>query len=415
MSFHELSDFGRSLCEFWTLLLCLVAIVESVASVSVKRYRYVLISAVLFAVAFFLWQVLFNLHRFGWTEQAAAVSIRMGAYPWLLWLVVLIVLTIGSAVLVVRTIRYTQTYITPLAIKNFTDKVNCGICYWQDNGHVIFANACMNRLCIELTDTPLVNGNLFRKAICDSIQPIGDMVWKFDCHDMVYAGQPLHEMIAWDVTEIHAKTQEIKHDTVELSRLNEELKAYSAKIEDTIRRQEILQAKVNIHDEMNKLMLSTVAADIENNDEMNRIFALWERDALLLCLEEDEKRNAGAESQLSELANTLGIRLVWEPTQTEILSQEQRELFFIAAREAIVNAAKHGEVKEIRIALKESEREICCLFENAGASPAGEVRFTGGLANLDLLAKEHNAFISAEIGDSFTLSLVFLKSLEGGA
>lgn len=255
-----------------------------------------------------------------------------------------------------------------------------------------------------------MNGNHFRDAVSESILSVADSVWSFTCRDLEFDGGPLHEMVASDITEIHAKADALRRDNEVLSRLNEELKAYGLKIDEAVRRQEILQAKVNIHDEMNRLMLSTVAMDIENDAELRQNFSLWERNALQLCLEADERKDENAAAQLESMAQALGLRLVWREALSDTITAQRRELFFLAAQEAIANAVKHADAGQLEITFAQTDDEILCTFENDGRVPKGAVRFTGGLANLSLLAAEQNARISAESGETFRLSLCFAKN-----
>ena len=393
----------------WTFLLCCTGIAGIVLSAAEKRYRYGLISLGFFAPSYFLWQVAFNLYCFG-AEQAAPISIRLGGIPWLFWFFALTLLTLIAALSLYLIIRRSKTYITPLAIKLCADRMTCGICCWRDNGHIIFSNDCMNNLCTALTGAPLMNGNHFRDAVSEGILSVADSVWSFTCRDLEFDGGPLHEMVASDVTEILAKADALRGDNEVLSRLNEELKAYSFKTDEAVRRQEILQAKVNIHDEMNRLMLSTVATDIENEEELNRIFALWERNALLLCFEADEKKDENAAVQIENLARALGVQLVWTTGLPENLTPKQRELFFTAAQEAIANAVKHGEAKNMKISFAQTESELCCCFENDGNIPKDDIHFTGGLSNLSILAGEQNASVAANTGETFRLYLAFSKN-----
>ena len=85
--------------------------------------------------------------------------------------------------------------------------------------------------------------------------------WRFVRRELLLDGERLHELTASDVTAEYAKTEALQRDKEALSRLKAELNEYNLGIDDTVRKQEILRAKVNIHDEMNRLMLSTVAAE----------------------------------------------------------------------------------------------------------------------------------------------------------
>lgn len=407
--FLELSFAGRAVFGLWTLLLCLAGIIGLVLACSVKRYFYALGSVLLFIPSYILWQVTVCFLYLSEQELTTLSAIWLGRLPYVVWSIVLLLLTGGFLVVLYQIKRYSEIYITPLTIEQCADELNCGICYWRNNGHVVFSNACMNSLSIQLTGKPLVDGIRLRKAITDTIMPVGDRVWQFSLRDVEYDKDMLHELIASDVTELYAESRTLEADNARLAKMNEDLKVYGLKIDEAVRRREMLQAKVNIHDEMNRLMLSTIAADIENDEELNRIFALWERNALLLCMESNEYSNKDAVKQLEELAQALGIQLLWNNELPESMTSKQRELFFAAAQEAITNAVKHAQAKMMKISFTETGTDIGCTFENDGVILEGDIHFTGGLANLAVLAEEQNASISAESGEKFRLSLRFSK------
>ena len=266
----------------------------------------------------------------------------------------------------------------------------------------------MNRLCLAITHDPLLNGNQFCDAAGIGIRKVGDKRWRFTRRDIVVAGEHLHEMIASDITTEYIKTQALENDKAELFQMNRKLREYTLCIDDTVRRQEILQAKVNIHDEMNRLMLSTMAAESGNSAVPDQIFSLWEKNALLLCMEANENGNI-RRSGIEKLADALKIRLIWQSELPACLSEQQQNLFYSAAREAIANAAKHAHAETMEIFFEESDLFCLCSFTNDGQIRTGEVQFTGGLANLSVLAKRQDAYVSAIISEKFTLSLRFPK------
>lgn len=410
-SFYELPFFSRSLFGLWAFLLCCEGIIGAILSVAFRKYQYILFSLLSFAPAYFLWQVIFNIYRVIKNNPViipAEVSLWLGKFPWLVWLAVFLPITLAASGSILLNIRYSRTYISPLSIKICGDGLTCGICYWFDNGRVVLSNICMNRLCLALTGEPLLSGTLFRAAVSeDGYQAIGNKVWIFTCRDLELNGRHLQEMIARDVTEIHAKTQELQRNNEELSRMTETLKAYTLKIDDVVRRQEILQAKVNIHDEMNRLMLTTVTADREDTGTLDDIFNRWQQNALLLCREAEGKEGQNTSDKLTQFAELLGLTLQQNGTLPDTLTEKQKELFYTAAQEAIVNVVKHGEAKKLELSFEESKTGIRCIFENDGNIPKGNIRFTGGLANLSILAREQDASLSAEAGETFRLFLFF--------
>lgn len=408
-SLFQLSELTRSLFSLWTLTLCLIGIFSIVRSVALKRFRFAAFALLPFGCSYFLWQVMFDMHLFGDTGAAAAVSRKLGSFPWIGLLLALLVITPAAIVNLVAVIRYGKRSVTPDAVKLCLDWIPCGVCCFGDDGRVLFSNVCMNRLCIAATGSLLQNGNQFYDEVGDSILTSEGRRWRFVRRELLLDGERLHELTASDVTAEYAKTEALQRDKEALSRLKAELNEYTLGIDETVRRREILQAKVNIHDEMNRLMLSTVSSVGAGEEEEDRIFSLWEQNALLLCMEADKNADPKAAGGVGELADALRMRLVWENEIPESLTDEQRSLFFKSAQEAIANASKHAGAKTLTVSFEETEKVISCSFTNDGKLPKGGVRFAGGLYNLSVLAKKQGASLSAKTGEKFTLTLVFPK------
>jgi hypothetical protein len=117
----------------------------------------------------------------------------------------------------------------------------------------------MNDICFSLLGRTLQNG----VALYDSVKgkPIhalsdGTAV-SFRHRLLTFDGAPLHELIADDITELYEKNEQLRADNERSRRLPENMKAYGETLTDTVRRQEILQAKANIHDEMKRMILAT--------------------------------------------------------------------------------------------------------------------------------------------------------------
>ena len=402
-AFHMLPAGAHAVFALWALLLCLVNLGSGVLATVRKRYRFTVVAALLFIPVYVLWQMIFDYLLFGGTAQARAITFTLSNFAWAYWLIAFILFTLATVLLLGYNIRYDKRYITPGTVKVYLDKIPCGICCWRENGQVLFSNICMNELCIALTGQTLLNGNHLREAVAEDIQILGETVWRFATRDMYVDGEHLYEMIASDISGEYAKTCALEKDKTELSRLNRELWEYYASIDESVHRREILQAKMNIHDEMNRLMLSTVAVDKEDTEALNHIFSLWEQNALLLCMEADSERRQQQTDSIDALAEMLGVHLTWRGELPPAFDENQRSLFFSAAREAIANAVKHAQAKNMEISIEQTPQAVICRFCNDGSVPAHEVQFEGGLANLSLLAQKQGAAISLEINTKFSL------------
>ena len=409
----SLSGLTQSFFLLWTFVLCLVGIFTFIHAATQKQFRSALLSFLPFICSYFLWQVLFDLHLSDTAANAATVSEKYSELPWVYLLLSLFFLTVFAFLLLFTVIQHGRESVTPNAVKHCLDQMPCGVCCWCDDGRVLFSNNCMNSLCTAITGSPLLNGNHFYDALTDEILTADGKRWRFTRQDLLLDGEHLYEMIASDITAEYAKTQALKADKADLSRLNKELRAYTGNIDDIVRRQEILQAKVNIHDEMNRLMLSTMAAE-SDAETLDKIFSLWEQNALLLCMEAGNTADAKSVSRLEKLAQALNIRLIWTNDLLSALSENQRSLFFSAAQEAIANAAKHAKAKTITVSFNESADTLSCTFSNDGKIPPGKVGFSGGLYNLSLLAEKQDVRLTVTSDENFRLTLFFPKNHPNG-
>lgn len=409
ISFADLSGLIRAFFALWALLLCVINIMNSVLAFDKKKYIFGIIGIILFLPNYFLWQVIFDYSLSISSGIINIVSKSMVDLAWIYWSIIFMVLTILGVVLLIFNIRYEKNYLTVNSIKIYLDKIDCGVCYFKDNGRVIFSNMKMNQLSNRLIGTDLLNGNQFSAATKEKIVCIGEEKWKFSSRDIVFTDEHLHEIIAMNVTNEYLKTQQLEKDKIELSKIKQELQNYNLSIDEVVKHQEILQAKINIHDEMNRLMLSTVAFENENVANLDKIFALWQENASLLFMEAKENKQEVMGRKIEDLAKALKINLIWKDEPISILSEEERNIFYIAAQEAIANASKHANAHRIIISLIKKEGYVECRFINNGELPNKPITFTGGLANLEKLVKKNNASIKASYDNQFVLSLIFLN------
>ena len=408
ISFSELSPLLRAFFSLWALLVCLINISNAILAFSKKKYLFGFFGVILFLPIYFLWQIIFDLSLSSGSGDINVISKTFIDIDWIYWLLVFIILTVLTVILFLYNIHYERNHITVNSIKLYLDKIDCGVCYFKENGQVLFANMCINRLSYKLMGTPLLNGHQFIEAIKDKIVSIDEERWKFSIKDVYFNNETLHEITAANITSEYTKTQLLEKDKYELSRLNEELQEYHLSIDEVVRHQEILQAKINIHDEMNRLMLSSVSVQDDDIASLNHIFELWEENASLLSLEGEKNISEMMEKHIEELAKALNMKLIWKGSLPPILNEEERNIFYMAAQEAIANASKHAKADELVISITQNNDRFIYQFINNGAMPKNDIVFTGGLLNLSKVLKKHNVSLEVSIDKRFILTLSFI-------
>lgn len=410
ISFILLSPLMRSFFYLWGYLLCFLGIVSVIQTIHGKKDCTVYLSSVLFLISFMFVQCNYDIHLYVQFGKASSFSLFVGNFPVYYWGFLYLCITVGFIYIQVRISRYSKENITLSSIKLCADSIPCGICYWNDNGRIIFSNSCINQLCVQITGAPLLNGLNFRQEISNGVMKINNKVWNVSEKEVFYNGEILHELIVTDVSEIYKKTMVLQNNNEILSNMTKELREFSLNIDDIVRREEILRAKINIHDEMNRLVLTTEAVDLNDEQILDSILSMWERNALLFCMEADSVLYDDALDRLEKFAKALGIQLTWKEFSLVSLSNIQKELFFITAREALANVSKHTDAHLLKIVKEETKEYIKYSFENEGGVTGIVAKTSGGLSNLDRLAKKQDAIIQASIQDKkFILLLIFKK------
>lgn len=405
-TFSMLNEIVRAFFALWALLLCLFNIANSVLAFTKRKYLFGVLSVLAFGLAYTLWQVIFDYALKNIIGSYSNFTQLMVDINWLYWLLILFLLTSLTAILFIYNIHYERNNITANSIKLYLDKVDCGVCCYKDNGRLLFSNICINQLSTKITGSPILNGNHFKESLTENLVTVEDEKWMFSCRDIILNNEVIHEIKATNVTNEYNKTKDLEKDKLELSRIKKELEDYNLSINEVVKHQEILQAKINIHDEMNKLMLSTVMN--EDAKELDKIFSLWEQNTLLLSKEVEDIQVEGSINRLTELAKSLKMTLVWDENALSILDDEQKGVFFQTAQEAIANASKHASATNINISIEELNKCIKCKFINKINAPLENVKFTGGLSNLEKLVKKYGASLKAEVNNNdFVLTMSF--------
>ena len=401
----------QNLACFWALLLCLGGIANAVLLWRQKRRLLCAAGAICFFVGYFFLHVC----RAGteWRLNGADEPLAMALLrlPGGVFLAALLMTTAVCVLLYRSVIAWRKTHITSASIKESVDGLPAGVCYYLEDGRCIFSNHRMNDLCFSLLGQTLQNGKaLYALAKDEPIHAMPDgTAVSFRHRLLTYEGAPLHELIADDITELYEKTEQLRDDNERSRRLAEDMRAYGETISDTVRQQEILQAKINIHDEMNRMILATGRAIQSGSDaERRETLKIWQNQALLLCKEADRREKSSTVSDLNALAAVIGLRLIWKgmPQSREIAVLT---LFLAAAREAMTNAAKHAKAETLTIAVSEDAAALRAQFTNDGAPPAPEIAESGGLAVLRRRLEAAGGSMRIERAPGFCLAVSIPK------
>ena len=385
IAFYRLPAAVQDFVCFWALLACLLGLTNVILLWRQRRYRFCALPAVCFLIAYFILHVC----RAG-EEERLFRRVTFAASAFLQWpcaiFPVMLLLLSAAGVLLFRSVRiWRKMHITSASIKESIDGLPAGVCCYLDEGRCVLVNHRMNDIAFALFGRTLQNGAAFYAYVKDRpvhALPDGTAV-SFRHRVLTNEGAPLHELIADDITELYEKSERLRRDNLRARQLAAGMKAYGETIDDTVRRQETLQAKINIHDEMNRMILATQRAALDGGSESERaaVLRMWQGQALLLCREADTRKSHDIISDLNALADVIGLRAEWNGAP-ETEDDAVLTLFLAAAREAMTNAAKHADAETLVIDVTETGDALAASFRNDGRKPHTAVREAGGLTEL---------------------------------
>ncbi len=406
--FITLPPFIQNLFCFWAILVCFGAIADAMIVWRQKRYSLWVLSFLCFVIGYFFFHVCregTELRLKGQVDDTAVFFLRQ---PLALFVCLLLSASAVCVFLFINVRKWETTHITAASIKESVDSLPVGICYYLEEGRCVLVNHRMNEICFSMTGRDLQNGAEFYDFLKgESIFSVPDGTAVSFRHRIVRdKGTMLHELIADDITELYKKNEELRSDNEKAMRIAQGMKAYGETIADTVHRQEILQAKMNIHDEMNRMLLVTKKSVEGTSSEAERkeILNMWKLQTLLLCRESDTAKSSNVISDLNTLASTIGVRISWEgEPKTE--SVRELSLFLSAARESLTNAVKHGEAQTLYIKVEESDGFLFAEFRNDGRYPEKAVTETGGLKTLRERIERIGGKMKTDVSDGFSLAI----------
>jgi len=142
-------------------------------------------------------------------------------------------------------------------------------------------------------------------------------------------------------------------------------------------------------------------------EEFREILTLWRNNAILLGSESDKAKVNTNISEINQLAELLGIQLIWQGESPEVIPDTIREVFIMVAREAIANAVKHAEAREITIRINRNGEKLSVEISNDGKLPTDEITLGGGLSNIKRMVEEKKGQFRVEVNEYFNMILDF--------
>lgn len=415
------------MCIF-TVMLFYGAVILIVLLVRQKRYRLLGVGIFLVGLSF-LAEMSFNAYLCSHTYSKRVVDIK-GFFDFLPdWALILtlVVLTVTEACLFYNTHRYEKTRITAMSVKEATDSLPIGICWYAPGGLVLLANHAMERFCERTIGGPLLSGETLWNRLCagdllpgcQTIIVGNEQVVLFSDNsayklrnETVRDGKRTNCMLlVLDISEAYRKTLELQQKQEKLTLLGKRLDKVNSEIVALTVEREILNARVQMHDELGSNLLSIKRFILNGGTEKEKAVLLESLGHNLAFLKTARPAPVRDEYDLMlDTAKRLGVSV----TVTGELPQTMphKHIIATAIHECFTNTIRHAHGDELRVTITQEDERIAAVFENNGEPPRGEIFEKGGLISLRALTEQSGGRMRVRTEPAFAIILDLPKEVD---
>jgi PAS domain-containing protein len=283
--------------------------------------------------------------------------------------------------------------LTPQSLEDGLNSMPDGVAFVSSKGVPLLVNSTMQRLFRESMGSPYFDIRDFEYSMQNQTLIVGcsadihgkgyylhlsdGSVWDIQKSLMMIDGRKVWELLAYDVTERYRKSLELEERNVHLEEVNRSIRNYTREMNAIIREEEVLAAKIRIHDDVGRALLALKSYLIRGGDREDLI-EMWQFTAGLLSGENTPDDSADPIGALKEAADAVGVKLILNGD----IPRKLRKLIAIAIHECLTNTVKHADGSELTVDITDEDGMVTAVFTNDGKPPEGEISESGGLKSL---------------------------------
>lgn len=373
---------------------------------------------ILFLMSFVLMCFFLNDHRYQIGENNHP-SFLLKIPIWI-FLAGMSLLIICLCLLVRNEILTCRKNISAWSVKETMDDVPCGVCVSDSWGRIVLSNKKMRELSRMLIGAVLQNYEDLKQVLDGnkSVQGVTRLspensvlylpngtVWMFQNYMLTeeeVAGYL--QTVAFDVTEIYFNSEKIRMKNEKLELLNQKLKKMYEQIDESIREQETLKMKMQVHDSFGRSLL-TIRRMLEGNREpdymKNQLEILKQSVYILSGITQDDTEKQYEES--IKHAEKLGVSVEIEG---ELCDEYQVALITDKAiRECVTNCIRHAHGRRVYVQSHKTREGWKVCITNDGERPKEGCREGGGLSALREVVERDGGEMTTKFEPEFLLAL----------
>lgn len=397
------------LLMFAVSLLQLFLAIEDAAD---RRYvRFLMDGFLLFAELFYC-GILLSVRISG---ESAAFLVFPVLFFWILESALLVYAAVGY----IRIWRKMKKNLSRKSIKEGSDNLPDGICFFDGNGTVRLINRKMLAVGIMLLGSEIQTLDELHTALRNppaDVERLDEAISLYRFPDGTIrrfteqtitdrGGSTVTEVIAADVTLLYTKQVELNRENVRLSEANRRMKWLLDNMGEIVREEEILSMKMRIHDDIGHSILSARKALMHQDiARIRENAALWKTAVDLLDRANSAVPFPDEWETVKERSRMLEVEIEFEGELPE--QKILRHLLILAIRECVTNCVRHAGGSKVFVALSSGEKEIACEITNNGKTPEHPVTEGGGLSGLRRCIEREGGVMRLESSPRFAVTII---------
>lgn len=311
-------------------------------------------------------------------------------------------------------VKYTKTS----ALKTGLDGMPDGICCSKDDGKPVFINEKMKFIMRSAFITGAKDARVFEnpdntvlKDGCKTVKSKDSLylllpnesAWSIKTGKIKVNKKEYNECKAYDVTELYKKSLELIKRNDHTAKVNEKIRQYSKSMDSIIRDRELLDAKIRIHDDVGRALLSLKSYLNRVDKDRESLVKLWRYTISVLRRETAADVSGDRMEALTEAAKAVDVTLHFDgeiPDDTVI-----REISSAAIRECLTNTVKHAQGHNVYINSAVTGGTYVIKIKNDGKQPEKQIEESGGLHTLRRSVQRCGGEMNVEWENGFILTI----------
>lgn len=314
------------------------------------------------------------------------------------------------------------------SIKEAFDNLPAGVCFFNEAGLPVLCNRAMHRFSFAVCGKDVQFITDLRDCLSEEFVPVAGTekagkiftlsdgkVWQLEERTITREnGEVYTQYVTLDVTQLQRNRLALMEENVQHRKVQTQLQQLSANVVAITREEEILNTKMQIHDEIGKCLLAAqqYLKDDAAKPLPDALVASWQRAVSMLRYSNETED----EDMLLQIRKTCAF-VKLEYVQTGRLPTDEHVAYLLtcAVRECVTNAVRYAEATALYVDFSETGVAATVTITNNGKPPTDEIKEGGGLSTLRRRIEREGGSMQVLAQPKFQLTVTVPKKIKEGA